>query len=159
MPRISELQVIERGVQRALSVKSEVELKDLSSEIEESWEKVHAYLQLMGEYPSGSFFVVYHSFSKKKVVIEAGFTIQKELEGKEEVQPTSIIAGLYLTALHLGAQNEIPNVYNEMDQWLEKNSYETTGVSEEVHYNQASDFVKEEQLITKVLIPIQKIET
>lgn len=159
MPTISELQVIERGVQSALSVRSEVELKDLNTEIEESREKVYAYLQLMEEYPSGSFFVVYHSFSKTKVVMEAGFTVQKELEGKKDVQPTLITEGLYLTALHLGAQNEIPKVYKEMDQWLEENAYETTGVSEEVHYNQISDSVLEDQLITKILIPIQKIET
>lgn len=159
MPRISELEIIERGTQRALSVKSEVKLKDLNTEIEKSREKVYAYLQLMEEYPSGSFFVIYHSFSKENVVMEAGFTIQNELEGKEDVQPTLIIEGLYLTALHLGAQNEIPKIYKEMDQWLEENQFETTGVSEEVHDNHISDSVLENQLVTKILIPIQKIET
>ncbi|UJF15438.1 GyrI-like domain-containing protein [Jeotgalibaca sp. MA1X17-3] len=159
MPRISDFQVIERGPQATLTIYSDVELKQIHSEIFESHKKVAAYIQQLDMKPSGPFFVIYHEFSKKSVKMEAGFPVRMERTGKEDIQPSHLTSGLFLTALHLGPHQEIPKIYTEMNQWLEQNHFKTTGVSEEIYYNQENSRVKENQLVSMVLIPIEKLET
>lgn len=158
MPRISDFQVIERGPQPTLSIHSEVELKHIHSQIIESRKKIATYFQQNDRKPSGSFFVIYHQFSKKNVKMEAGFPVAMEMSGKEDIQSNHLATGLFLTALHMGPHKEIPKVYKEMDEWLEQNVFETTGVSEEIYYNDEDSKVNENQLVSMILIPIKKLK-
>lgn len=158
MGRISDFQIIKRGTMPALCVKSQPPLKNLIAEIQEARDKLEAYLQLIDEYPAGPFYVHYHSFSKKRVDMEVGFPVYQEIAGEEEVEPAEVRAGTFLSALYLGPHKDIPELYQEMDQWLVQHHYETTGASEEVYLNEISDWIRKEQLVTLVMIPIQPLE-
>lgn len=154
MGRISDFRIIKRSAMPALSVRSQVALKELAAEMEESRNKLEAYLEHMDEFPAGPFYVIYHSFSRKEVDMEAGYPLSVEMEGEEEVEPAESPAGLYLTCVYRGAAKEIPKVYKEMDAWLEEHHYETSGVSEELYLNTGE--APEEEQVTQILIPIQK---
>lgn len=82
-----------------------------------------------------------------------------ERTGKEDSQPSQLTSGLFLTGLHLGPHQETPKVYTEMNQWLEQNHFMTTGVSEKIYYNQENSRVKENQLVSMILIPIETLKT
>lgn len=154
MGRISDFRIIKRSALPALSVRSQVALKDLAAEMEEARNKLDAYLELMDEFPAGPFYVIYHSFSRKEVDMEAGYPVSLEIEGEEEIEPAELPAGLHLVCVHRGAAKEIPRVYKEMDAWLEEHHFETSGISEEIYLNTGE--APEEEQITQILIPIQK---
>lgn len=154
MGRISDFHIVKRGSMPALSVRSQVPLKELSAEMAEARNKLDAYIELIDEFPAGPFFVIYHSFSKKEVDMESGYPIHVDTEGEEEVKPTELMNGVFLSGLYRGAYKEIPKMYKEMDAWMEEHSFESSGISEEVYWNIGE--VSDEELITQVLIPIQK---
>ncbi|MDE1549896.1 GyrI-like domain-containing protein [Jeotgalibaca caeni] len=153
MARVSEWQIIERRRVPVLSIRSKITLKELQSEMDEAREKLTAYLEHIDEFPAGPFYVIYHSFSPEEVDMEAGIPVHQQIEGQEEIEPGEKRAGLFLTCYHQGSYRSIPRVYREIEEWLEEHSYEMTGASEEIYLNHD---VPESQLLTQVLVPIQR---
>lgn len=151
MPRISDWLVIERPQIACLVVRSSIPIKELKSEMAETREKLIAYFNHISAHPAGDFFVTYHSFSKKEVDMEAGYPTFERMAGEEEIITSEKAAGLYLSCVHQGPHQKIPQVYREMDEWLKANRFETTGESEEIYLNEE---VQEELLLTQILIPI-----
>ena len=96
------------------------------------------------------------SFTKQNVEIEVGYPIAKMLPPQDDICMSIIPAGKRISCLNIGPYNEIPKIYQEMDQWLAVHDFETNGISYETYYN-GGGFTPQEYL-TKIELPIQEAD-
>ena len=156
MGRISDITLTNQPEQRIISIKTETTLKNMQTKIEDCRENIMTYLNLLEELPAGPCLTIYYSFTKQNVEIEVGYPIAKMLPPQDDIRMSIIPAGKRISCLNIGPYNEIPKIYQEMDQWLAVHDFETNGISYETYYN-GGGFTPQEYL-TKIELPIQEAD-
>lgn len=156
MGRISDITLTNQAEQRIISIKTETTLKNMQTKIEDCREKILTYLNLLEELPAGPCLTIYYSFTKQNVEIEVGYPIAKMLPPQDDIRMSIIPAGKRISCLNIGPHNEIPKIYQEMDQWLAVHDFETNGISYETYYN--GEGYTPQEYLTKIELPIQEAD-
>lgn len=116
---------------------------------------VIAYLQELGEAPSGMPFGLYYNLDMSALDVEAGFPVVKQLPGKGDIKASAIPAGKYLSTIHHGAYDSMEPAYEALTKWANENGFEPTGIVYEYYLNDPSegpDIVPK----TEIRFPVEK---
>lgn len=148
------IEVVEQFNQPVLMVRKNTSIKDLPNITDEAHEKVLEYLKEFREVPIDAPFVAYHKIDKDNLEVDLGFPVSKGFPGKEDIERGNIPAGNYATAMFKGPYSKLGHTYNEILKWIDDNGYKPVGTYYEFYYN-SPDEVAEDELLTKVSIPIE----
>nr|WP_320024507.1 GyrI-like domain-containing protein [uncultured Acetobacterium sp.] len=153
MPKMSRIQTLKQREQPTLILRMTTNVEELPRIIGESFGKIVAYLNEIGELMSDVPFVAYHNMDMQNLEVEIGFPVAQPLPGKGEVQPSFIPEGKIIFCMYRGSYAEMEPVYIEMSQWFENNECQPSGISYEYYYNDPE--FPESEWLTKIVMPIK----
>ncbi|MFS0781962.1 GyrI-like domain-containing protein [Bacillus sp. 1P06AnD] len=153
MPKQSNIELLHQNEQNVLCIRTITSVEELPKLIGESYGKLAAYLKELNEVLAEVPYVCYHNMDMGALDIEIGFPVTGVLPGKEDIQTGTIPAGKRIFCMYRGPYQLLEPVYQEMDEYLKKHSYEPVGTAYEFYYNDMS--FPEEELLTKIVMPIK----
>lgn len=142
-------QIVETEAQPVLSVKTTTPVSNLPNVVGKVYGSVVNYIVEKGEEPLGPAFIAYYNMDMENLIVEIGFPVTKEIEGKDDIVLRYIPAGKKATGFHKGPYGEIGPVYEKLAIFMSNKGYEPTGVAYEYYYNSPNE-VAESELLTKV---------
>ena len=149
-----EIEVIETEAQPVLSIREITSVEDLPEEVGTAYQAILNHMNLMGEEPSDMPFIAYYNMDMDNLDVEIGFPTSRELAGIHDIDVSEIPAGLKVVCMYQGPYNEMKPVYEAMNEWIEENEYEPTGVIYEFYYNSPEE-VPESELLTKIMFLLE----
>jgi effector-binding domain-containing protein len=155
MPRVSMISLLKQNEQPTLVVRARTKLENLPQLIGESYGKLCAYLEKLGETVSDVPFVAYHNMDMQALDVEIGFPVANPLPEKGEIKSGLIPAGTRIFCLYRGPYGEMAPVYEEMQKWMGENGYVPAGPVYEHYYN-GPEF-PESELVTQIVMPVKKV--
>ena len=155
MPRVSMINLLKQNEQPTLVVHARTKLENLPQLIGESYGKLCAYLEKLGETVSDVPFVAYHNMDMQALDVEIGFPVANPLPEKGEIKSGLIPAGTRIFCIYRGPYGEMVPVYQEMQKWMGENGYVPAGPVYEYYYN-GPEF-PESELVTKIVMPVKKV--
>lgn len=143
--------VIEREKEMVLSVRTRTPMRELPNVIGSEYQKIYAYMQEIGEMPSGAPFIGYFNMDMEDLDVEIGFPVSKELLGNEEIQLSEIPGGKYATMLYTGPYGEMKSAYRKLSEWMEAQQVKPNYLAYEIYLNDPAE-VAERELETQILL-------
>jgi effector-binding domain-containing protein len=147
-------ELLERSAQPVLSIRAHTAVQNLPQVLGQSYGAIAQYLGQMGQQPAGAPFVAYYNMDMQNLDIEIGFPVASQLPGKGEIAGNEIPGGKALTCLHVGPYDKSPAAYEAMQQWLQTNACEATGVAYEFYLNDPM-VTAPEALQTQIMFPLK----
>ncbi len=142
-------QIVETERQPVLSVKTTTSVGNLPNLVGTVYGSIVNYIVESGHEPLGPAFIAYYNMDMENLIVEIGFPVAIEIEGKGDIMLSYIPAGKKATGFHKGAYNEICPLYENLTIWINQKGYEPTGVVYEYYYNSPQE-IPESELLTKV---------
>ena len=155
MPRVSMISLLKQNEQPTLVVRARTKLENLPQLIGESYGKLCAYLEKLGETVSDVPFVAYHNMDMQALDVEIGFPVANPLPEEGEIKSGLIPAGTRIFCIYRGPYGEMAPVYEEMQKWISENRCVPAGPVYEHYYN-GPEF-PESELVTKIVMPVKKV--
>jgi len=153
MPKMSRIEMLKQREQPTLTIRTHTKVEDLPRLIGESYGKIGAYLQEIGELMSDIPFVAYHNMDMQNLDVEIGFPVAMPLPGKGAIKQSFIPEGKILFCMYRGPYAEMVSVYEEMAKWITDNGYLPGATVYEYYYNDPE--FPESELLTKVVMTIK----
>jgi effector-binding domain-containing protein len=153
MAKISKIVLLEQPEQRVLSIRTTINMNDLSNVAEQAYDKIIEYLTQIGELTGGAPYVCYYNEDLENLDVEIGFPVAKTFQGTNEIAAHTIPVQKVLAGIHLGAYVDSDPLFYEMMQWLNDNGYQTQGTIYNYYLNDSNR--PENELLTKIVIPIK----
>lgn len=98
MPKISNIELLEKPEQPTLSIRVRTSVADLPKHIGKGYGQMAEYLKKEGKYLSDIPFVAFHSFEDMTDMdVEIGFPTAEPLPGEDDVKAGVIPAGKFLS--------------------------------------------------------------
>lgn len=142
-------QIVETEKQPVLSVKTTTSVGNMSNLVGTVYGSIVNYILESGHEPLGPAFIGYFNMDMENLIVEIGFPVACEFEGKGDIELRYIPSGKKATGFHKGAYNEIGPLYENLTKWISQKGYEPTGVVYEYYYNSPQE-IPESELLTKV---------
>lgn len=142
-------QIVETEKQPVLSVKTTTSVRNLPNLVGTVYGSIVNYIVECGQEPLGPAFIAYYNMDMENLIVEIGFPVGKEIEGKGDITLRDIPAGKKATGFHKGAYSEMSPLYENLTKWISQKGYEPTGVVYEYYYNSPQE-IPESELLTKV---------
>ena len=149
-----KFELTEQPSQPVLSMRTRTAVGNLPQELGRAYQAIIAYLDEIGEKPSGPAFAAYYNMDMENLDVEMGFLVAKPIDAKSEIKTSEIAAGKQVSYLYKGPYNGMEPVYNAMMQWINENGCTPTGVAYEFYYNSPLE-VPESELLTKIVFPLR----
>jgi len=153
MPRISNIEMLQKMVQPTLFIRTIAKVHDLPVLIGQSYGKMAAYLQEVGELLADVPYVAYHNMDMQNLDVEIGFPVARQLPGKDDIQSGSIPAGKVVFCMYRGAYSEMAPVYDEMAKFIADHHLEPVGTAYEHYYNGPEFPVSD--MLTMIVMPVK----
>ncbi|KAF5088453.1 GyrI-like small molecule binding domain protein [anaerobic digester metagenome] len=152
MPRISNIELLQKREQPTLSIRTRAKVEDLPMLIGGGYGRMAAYMKELGELLSDVPYVAYHNMDMQNLDVEMGFPVSKVLPEKGDMQPGSIPGGRVVFCMYRGAYRDMAPTYEEMAGWIEKNGLKPVGTAYEHYYNGPE--YPESELLTMIVMPV-----
>ncbi|HCP15439.1 MAG TPA: AraC family transcriptional regulator [Peptococcaceae bacterium] len=150
-----QIELKPQAFQPTLSIRIRTKAENLPDRIGESYMKINAYLEEIGEKIAGVPFTAYYNMDMKDLDVEIGFPVEKPLPGKGDIQPGTIPEGFIVSCMFKGHYSGMEPMYKEMFQWIADHDCVPTGVCYEYYYNSPME-VPESELLTRVDMVVTK---
>ena len=147
-------ELLERPAQPVLSIRTHAAVQNLPQVLGQSYGAIAQYLGQIGQQPAGAPFVAYYNMDMQNLDIEIGFPVAGQVSGQGEIQAGEIPGGKLLTCLHIGPYDKSTAAYEAMQQWLDANACEATGVAYEFYLNDPT-VTPPDALQTQILFPLK----
>jgi len=152
MPRISNIEVLQKNEQPTLSIRTRTQVEKLPILIGESYGKMAAYLKETDQFLADVPFVAYHNMDMQDLDVEMGFPLSQPLPGRDDIKAGCLSAGKVVFCMYRGPYSEIEPTYNEMAKWIEDHGYKAAGTSYEYYYNDTE--FPESEALTMIVMPV-----
>ncbi|UCH37939.1 MAG: GyrI-like domain-containing protein, partial [Candidatus Bathyarchaeota archaeon] len=126
-------------VQLTVTIRTRSTVQDLPHTIGEAYHAIIAYLNELGEQPTGTPFVIYYNLDMDALDVEIGFPVLKPISDKGRIRSSHIAAGRYATTIHTGPYTEMEPVYDGLTNWMQKLGYEAAGPAIEYYRNDPNE--------------------
>ncbi|HEX79042.1 MAG TPA: GyrI-like domain-containing protein [Dehalococcoidia bacterium] len=143
----------EQKAQPVLSIRTRTNLTDLPKLIGDSYHKIAAYLEELGEKPADVPFTAYHNMDMKNMDVEMGFPVTRPLPGRGDIKAGKTAGGQVAVYMHTGPYSKLEVVYNEIFRQIAEKGCQPKGIYYEYYYN-SPDEVLESELLTRIVIPL-----
>jgi len=134
-----KIKVLELEDQPTLTMRAIYPVEKLKEFFGKAFGGVMAYLQELGETPSGMPFGAYYNLDMATLDVEAGFPIAKVIPGKGEINASTIPGGTYISTVHIGSYDSMEPAYDAIKKWAEDNSYKLSGIAYEYYLNDPNE--------------------
>ena len=148
-------ELIEQDTQLTLTIRTNSSVQDLPQVLGKSYQTIMQYLGELGEKATGPPFVAYYNLDMQNLDIEIGFPVAKKFPDKDDIKASEIPIGKFASCLYIGPYSEIEPAYNELNQWIQDNGYEATGVAYEIYLDDPG-ITPPEDLKTQILFPLKQ---
>jgi len=148
-----EVEFKEQKLQPVLSIRTRTALADLPNVIGESYHRIAAYLEELGEQPADAPFTAYYNLDMHDMDVEMGFPVARPLPGKGDIKAGEIAEGKVATYMYKGPYSELEPVYNEIFKQIAEKGCQPKGVYYEYYYNSPGE-VPDSELLTGIVIPV-----
>jgi effector-binding domain-containing protein len=95
---------------------------------------VSAYLQDQGMVAVGPPFARF-TFLGETAAVEAGFPVDREIDGNGQVEPSALPGGPVAMTTHLGRYEDLEEAYNSIREWIDDRGYAAAGPHWEVYFS------------------------
>jgi effector-binding domain-containing protein len=144
--------------QPALSIRKTTSVDKLPQEIGQAYRAIMQYMGEIGEQPVGMPFAAYYNMDMQNLDTEIGFPVAKQIDGKNDVKASELVAGKYATCTYKGPYKEIGPAYEAIQKWIDDNglkaAYAASRPCYEFYLNSPME-VPESELLTKIVIPVE----
>ena len=151
------LKLLELNDQPILAMRSINPVEKLPQFFGVAYGAVMAYLNEIGETPTGMPFGIYYNLDMNALDVEAGFPVGRALPDKGEIIASIIPAGMYISTLHVGSYDSVQPAYDALTDWSKRNGYEPSRIAYEYYLNDPSEnpnIVPE----TEIRLPVKLIK-
>jgi effector-binding domain-containing protein len=149
-----DIKIKDLPTQNTLTVRTRSPVQNLPQVLGEAYGAIMAYIGELGESPVGAPFVIYYNLDMQDLDIEVGFPVSKKFPDKDKVNASEIAAGKFATTLHIGPYDKAELAYNELNQWIQENGYESKDSAIELYFNDPQE-VGIENAQTEIQIPLK----
>lgn len=153
MPRISNIDILDRAPQPVLSIRATTPAGGLPALIQEKYRAMAAYMNEMGVDLSDIPFVAMHSMDMDALDVEMGFPVKEACPGSGEINASLMPGGKYAFCMFLGDYDQLESVYAEMDEWVASKGLAHSGSVYEFYYNGPE--TPPEYLLTKIMFAVK----
>ena len=85
--------------------------------------------------------------------VEIGFPVSKQFDDRGNIKASQLPIGKVAACIHLGPYENMKSTYDALNEWIQQNGYEPTGIAIEYYYNDPKD-VKPEEIMTELQLPL-----
>lgn len=153
MPRISNIDILDRAPQPVLSIRVTTSVSELPALIGEKYETMALYMEEVGADLSDIPFVAMHSMDMDALDVEMGFPVKQPYPASGEISSSVMPGGKYVFCMFLGDYDQLESVYAEMDEWVAASGYTHSGSVYEFYYNGPE--APPEYLLTKIMFAVE----
>lgn len=100
MPKMSNIEILQRRDQPTLVIRKTVKVDDLPGVIGYCYEEIEKYLKDIEVYVEDVPFVAYHNMDMQHLDVEIGFPVSQKIPEKGEIKPGVIKAGKVIFCMH-----------------------------------------------------------
>ena len=147
-------ELLEQETQPTLTIRTKSTVQNLPEVLGKSYQKIMQYLGELGEQATGAPFTAYFNLDIQNLDVEIGFPVAKKLPNKDDIKANEIPSGKFASCLYIGPYSEIEPAYNELNQWIQDNGYEATGIAYEIYIDDPG-MTPPEELKTQILFPLK----
>lgn len=133
------IKVLELDDQPTLTIRATNPVDKLPEFFGKAFGGVMAYLQELGEEPTGMPFGAYYNLDMTALDVEAGFPVAKVFPGKGEVKSSTISGGTFLSTMHIGSYDSMEPAYDALKKWARDNGYEPSEIAYEFYLNDPNE--------------------
>jgi effector-binding domain-containing protein len=139
-----EIRRIEALPRTLAAVRATINLSELSTAIRPLFDEVWSFLHENGIQPTGHNAIYYASTEmtpagEMRFDAYCGVEVHEKLPAHDRIGAVETPAGVVATAVHWGAYEGIPAVYDELRNWCAANRLEPTGASWEIYGDWTDD--------------------
>lgn len=134
-----EIKLLDLPAQPILIMRSILPVEKLPEFFGKAFAGVIAYLNEIGEAPTGMPFGAYYNLDMSALEVEAGFPVTHKLPDKGEILCKEIPAGKFISTVHRGAYDTMVPAYEAMTEWAKANQLEPSGVAYEYYLNDPNE--------------------
>lgn len=150
---VSQLEVKELSQSPALSISAKCSVQKLPSVIAESFGKMQAYLDEIGEKPAGPPYLLYFNQDMQNLDVEIGFPVRKALRGFNEIESNMTLGGSVASCMYEGPYEGMQSAYAQLQEFVEKEHLTPKGIACEVYLNDPRD-TPPEKLLTRIMFAL-----
>ena len=153
MPRISNIEILQKMEQPTVFIRTIGKVQELPVLIGQSYGKMAASLQELGELLADEPSVAYHNMDMQNLDVEFGFPVARPLPGKSNIQSGSIPARKVVIYMYRVAYSEMAPVYDEMVKFSADHRLKPVGTAYEHYYNGPEFPVSD--MLTMLVMPVK----
>ena len=150
------IQVKNIDAQKALIMKADIPMSEISEKMGEIYQTVFTYIQQNNIVPAGPAFAVYYSYEPEgNIVFEAGVPVTEKQKGTDDILYKEYEEMKAATTLYKGSYEAMEPVYGKMQQYMVDNKLEFTGISWEVYLTDPSMVTDPSMNQTLIYFPVK----
>jgi effector-binding domain-containing protein len=140
--------------QAFVSVREHCDQREIAAFIQGAFAQLFRCLGVLGIAPSGSPFVIYHSFGPSGVDAEVALPVRERIAETECVLNGTLPAMVVARAVHIGPYDGIARCYSALSSWVEDHSCQTSGIVLERYLVGPNDNVSASEFRTEIEMPL-----
>lgn len=149
-----ECRIEERTSQPVMSIRTRTSVDKLPEVMGATYGKLMGYLGEHGVYPASAPFAAYYNMDMQDLDVEMGFPVAQPLPERDPIQPGEIPAGRAAVTVHTGPYEDFGKAYDALQQFMDEQGVEGTGVAYEFYLNDPTDTPPSE-LQTQIVLPLK----
>lgn len=142
-----------------VAIREKATMEELPEVVGRSYARLYEYLTRNGAEVTFPPYVAYLNIDQNKTKevwdMEIGFPVSKQLAGEGDIYAGKVPASKAVTALHKGSYSTLDDTYSPVYRFIAENGYELLTNTHYDFYMNDPDTVAEEELLTKVVIPVK----
>ena len=123
----------------ALMIRKTTSIQDMPSVLGQCFGEIIQYVMESGAEEPVESFVIYHNMDMSNLEIDVGFTVTESLPSRGHIVSSSIPAGQYAVALHVGPYETLNVTYEELTKFVEERKLTVDSWVYEVYLNNPMD--------------------
>jgi effector-binding domain-containing protein len=114
-------------------MRDELPIEQVGRWLASCYSTVHEYLRRAEVAVTGPPFARF-TFIGDEIAVEAGFPVEREIDGDGRVEPSALPGGRVAVTTHLGRYEELEDAYAAVRNWIIEHGYATAGPHWEFYF-------------------------
>lgn len=133
------MEIKEMKEKHALMIRKTTSIQDMPTVLGQCFQEIIQYVMESGAAEPVESFVIYHNMDMSNLEIDVGFTVTESQPGREHIISSSIPAGQYAVALHVGPYETLNVTYEELTRFVGERRLTVDSWVYEVYLNNPMD--------------------
>lgn len=149
-------QITTKGLDRQPTavMRTELPVQEMGRWLATCYATVHEHLRRVAVAPVGPPFARF-TFLGDLAAVEAGFPVEREIDGDGRVEPSALPGGTVAMTTHLGRYEDLEDAYAAIRGWIADHGYKATGPHWEVYFTDPTADPDSRHWRTDVVAPYQ----